>query len=106
MGARYIGDGANHMPLVHVDDVADLYARALDAPAGSVYIAAGADAPTMRSVASWFGDARSVTREEFGPFADAFALDQTLGSVRARAELGWAPRAFAAEALAEIGAAR
>jgi hypothetical protein len=34
---RIIGDGSNHWSLVHVDDVAELYALALDAPAGSVY---------------------------------------------------------------------
>jgi nucleoside-diphosphate-sugar epimerase len=100
MGARYIGDGSNRMPLVHVDDVADLYVRALAAPAGAVYIAAGPDAPTMREVASLFGTARSVTREEFGSFADAFALDQAFGSVRAREELGWEPRHLSGAAAA------
>jgi nucleoside-diphosphate-sugar epimerase len=100
MGARYIGAGSNRMPLVHVDDVADLYVRALAAPTGAVYIAAGPDAPAMREVASWFGPARSVTREEFGPFADAFALDQTFDSVRARTELGWEPRPLSGAAAA------
>ena len=33
--ARIIGDGANHWPLVHVEDIADLYVRALDAAPGS-----------------------------------------------------------------------
>jgi hypothetical protein len=54
----------------------------------------------MREVASWFGRARSVTHEEFGPFADAFALDQTFDSVRARAELGWEPRPLSGAAAA------
>jgi nucleoside-diphosphate-sugar epimerase len=107
MGARYIDSGSNHMPLVHVDDVASLYARAVEsAPPGSVYIAAGADAPTMREVASCFGDPVSVTRAEFGPFADAFALDQRFTSARARSELGWSARAFDAGALTEEAAAR
>jgi hypothetical protein len=30
-------------------------------------------------------------RHEFGPLADAFALDQRLSSARARRELNWAP---------------
>jgi hypothetical protein len=30
-------------------------------------------------------------REEMGPIADAFALDQQVTSVRARDELGWNP---------------
>ena len=79
------------MALVHVDDVADLYVRALGAAPGSIYIAAGADAPAMRDVASWFGDPVSVTADEFGPFADVFALDQRFDSTRAREELGWTP---------------
>lgn len=91
MGARYIGDGSNHMALVHVDDLAELYVRLVEAPASGVYIAAGAGAATMREVASWLGDARSVSLEEFGPFAGAFALDQRFSSTRAR-ELGWTPR--------------
>jgi nucleoside-diphosphate-sugar epimerase len=95
MGARYIGDGSNHMPLLHVDDLADLYVRALEAPAGAVYIAAGEGTPTMREVAESMGAARSVTLEEFGPFGEAFALDQRFTSRRARVELGWAPREFA-----------
>ena len=41
------------------------------------------------------GTASSVTigqaRQEFGPLADAFALDQRLTSARARRELHWAP---------------
>ena len=30
-------------------------------------------------------------RQEFGPLADAFALDQRLSAARARRELRWAP---------------
>jgi hypothetical protein len=30
-------------------------------------------------------------REQMGPIAEAFALDQQLTSSRAQAELGWAP---------------
>jgi nucleoside-diphosphate-sugar epimerase len=98
MGARYIGEGTNRMALVHVDDVADLYVRALAAPAGSMYIAAGPDAPAMREVAAWFGDPVSVTADEFGPFAEVFALDQRFESARAREELGWEPRGLAVQA--------
>ena len=89
--------------MVHVDDVAALYVAALSAPAGGVY--AGVDesqAPTMRKVAEAVsiaaghpGTACSITMEqalqEFGPLADAFALDQRLTAQRARRELNWAP---------------
>jgi nucleoside-diphosphate-sugar epimerase len=108
MAGVYVGEGANHMPLVHVDDVAELYVRAVESASPGVYIAAGPDAPAMRSVAEALAPgARSVTLDELrasiGPLADALALDQRLGSVRARAELGWSPRAFSPDGL---GAAR
>ena len=101
--AHYIGRGENRWAMVHVDDIAQLYVAALSAPAGSIY--AGVDdtqSPTMRQVAEAVsiaagrpGTASSITmrqaRHEFGPLADAFALDQRLSSARARRELNWAP---------------
>jgi nucleoside-diphosphate-sugar epimerase len=101
--AHYIGSGENRWAMVHVDDIAQLYLAALSAPAGSVY--AGVDdtqSPTMRQVAEAVsiaagqpGTASSITmgqaQHEFGPLADAFALDQRLSSARARRELNWAP---------------
>lgn len=38
-----IGDGSNHWALVHVDDLAELYVLALNAPAGSVYAGVGGE---------------------------------------------------------------
>jgi nucleoside-diphosphate-sugar epimerase len=101
--AHYIGSGENHWAVVHVDDIAELYVAALSAPAGSVY--AGVDdtqSPTMRQIAEALsiaagrpGTASSISvgqaRQEFGPLADAFALDQHLSAARARRDLGWAP---------------
>jgi nucleoside-diphosphate-sugar epimerase len=101
--AHYIGSGENRWAMVHVDDIAQLYVASLSAPAGSIY--AGVDdtqSPTMRQVAEAVsiaagqpGTASSITmgqaRHEFGPLADAFALDQRLSSARAHRELNWAP---------------
>ena len=101
--AHYIDSGENRWAMVHVDDVAELYVAALSAPAGSVY--AGVDdtqSPTMRQIAEAVsiaagrpGTASSITirraREEFGPLADAFALDQRMSAAHARRELNWAP---------------
>ncbi|HTK64075.1 MAG TPA: NAD-dependent epimerase/dehydratase family protein [Pseudonocardia sp.] len=99
----YIGDGANHWALVHIDDLASLYVAALSAPAGSVYLGVSGVNPTSRQVAEAAatgvgleGKAVSITlakaRERMGAIADAFALDQQLTPAKARAELGWAPR--------------
>ena len=95
---QYIGDGANHWPLVHRDDIADLYVRALSAPAGTRYIGVGPGEPTLREVVEALagGAAESISledaRDTMGPIADAFALDQRVSSERARTQLGWAPR--------------
>jgi len=101
---HYIGDGANHWSLVHVDDIAELYALALGASAGSVYAGVTETALTMAEVAEAAsraagcpGRTASVSLEqaqaEMGPMADAFALDQQVDSARARADLGWNPPA-------------
>jgi nucleoside-diphosphate-sugar epimerase len=99
---HYTGDGSNHWSLVHVEDIADLYVRALDAPAGSAFAGVGeyrltvADlVPAISQAAGCPGQAESVTLEqaqaELGPLADAFALDQQVSGDRARAQLGWQP---------------
>jgi nucleoside-diphosphate-sugar epimerase len=110
---RFIGDGTSHWALVHVDDIAGLYARALAAPAGAVYVGVGEPALTVGQIAGALSQAagcpgrtESITldeaRREMGPIADAFALDQQLSSARARAELGWPlPRR---DVLAELAA--
>ncbi|MFE3248403.1 NAD-dependent epimerase/dehydratase family protein [Streptomyces sp. NPDC059209] len=106
-----IGDGSNHWALVHVDDIADLFVLALNAPAGSVYTGVSdqnlplADiAQALSHAAGCPGTIESVTIEEavrrMGPIAEAFALDQQLTGARARRELGWAPTHL--DALAEL----
>ena len=98
----YIGDGSQHWALVHVDDLAKLYVAALRAAAGSVYAGVGGVNPTTKEIAEALShgaglDGRTVSltleeaREQMGPVADAFALDQQLTPARARAELGWEP---------------
>lgn len=97
-----IGDGANHWALVHVDDIAELYALALDATPGSVYLGVSdqnlplADiVQALTQAAGCPGRVETLTldeaRERMGPIAEAFALDQQLTGARARKELGWTP---------------
>ncbi|GGJ79148.1 NAD-dependent epimerase [Streptomyces camponoticapitis] len=97
-----IGDGSNHWAIVHVDDIAELYVLALNAPAGSVYIGAGGQNPLLADIAQALSQAAGcpgriepLTIEEavrrMGPIAEAFALDQRLSGDRARRELGWVP---------------
>jgi nucleoside-diphosphate-sugar epimerase len=102
--AAHIGDGANCLGTVHVDDLGELYALALEAAptTGAVYNAA-AGAVTMRAVAAAIetgsgGQARAAAvppeaaAEMWGGFpALLLGLDNVTSPVRARAELGWRP---------------
>ncbi|MGH9379958.1 MAG: SDR family oxidoreductase [Thermoanaerobaculia bacterium] len=98
-----IGDGSQRWPAVHVDDLADLYVRALEeAPAGTRLHAADGSAHTLREIAEAASHAAGVpgkvepwplesAREKLGAFADALALDQRMSADRARTLLGWQP---------------
>jgi nucleoside-diphosphate-sugar epimerase len=95
---RYVGDGAQRVNPVHVDDLADLYLLALAAPAGTVLHGAAETVSTraLAEVAAAAAGARAEpwpleeARAALGPFADALALDQQVSSEGARA-LGWRP---------------
>jgi len=103
--ARYVGNGENHWPTVHVEDLATLYLHALEkAPARSIYNAAENDAYRVREIAeaaSFGADAGGRTeswpleeaRKTLGPYADALVLDQQISSHKAKRELGWTPQA-------------
>jgi nucleoside-diphosphate-sugar epimerase len=109
--AQMIGEGKNHWPLVHRDDLAELYVRLVErAPAGSIFHATDASTHTLREIAEACSRAAGKgevsvlpldkARAQMGPFADALALDQKVSSEKARTELDWRPRHedFVAEA--------
>jgi nucleoside-diphosphate-sugar epimerase len=101
--AQYVGTGQNRWPLVHVDDLADLYALALEkAPPGTRLLAVTGRAHRVAQVAeaasrgagaggkteAWpLDEARKV----LGAYADALVLDQQASGQRARELLGWKP---------------
>jgi nucleoside-diphosphate-sugar epimerase len=101
---RYVGDGQNRWPFVHVEDLAQLYVLALDkSAAGSLYNAAHGPSYRVRETAeaaSIGGGAKGKTqalpldeaRKTMGAFADALVLDQQVSGEKAKKELGWSPR--------------
>ncbi len=103
--ARYVGTGENRWAMVHVEDLADVYVRALQkAPAGTLLHAA--DGPSYRvkeiaEAASLGAGAGGRTeswpleeaRKTLGAYADALVLDQQVSAERAKATLGWKPDA-------------
>jgi nucleoside-diphosphate-sugar epimerase len=102
--ARFVGDGTNHWPVVHVEDLARAYALALEkANPGDLYNVADETSFTVREMAqaASFGAGKSglVTpwpledaRKALGPFADALALDSRVSSRKIRTSLGWTTR--------------
>jgi len=101
--ARYVGTGENRWPLVHVDDLADLYRLALEkAPAGTLLLAvSGPSVPVKELAAAASRGAgaggRTVSwpleeaRATLGAYADALVLDQQASGRRAQELLGWRP---------------
>ncbi|MFC4911895.1 NAD-dependent epimerase/dehydratase family protein [Actinomadura gamaensis] len=101
---RVVADPAVRWPMVHVDDLADLYAAVLaDAPAGTVWHGVTEPAVPVGDLAGAAARAAGVTGEpsvwplekaaaELGePFAQALALDQSVSAGQARDRLGWRP---------------
>jgi nucleoside-diphosphate-sugar epimerase len=99
--ATFIGTGQNHVPLVHVDDLARLYLLVAEKRARGVFHGTDGTFPKVEEIASACsraagkgGVTKSITlevaRQQMGPFADAMVLDQRVISPRS-AELGWKP---------------
>lgn len=100
---RYVGDRTVTWPMVHVDDLADLFVAALHrAPAGLVLhgvdesavsvadlAGAAAIAAGVDGIEPWpLAEASAALGE---PFAEALALSQACSGGRARQLLGWSP---------------
>jgi nucleoside-diphosphate-sugar epimerase len=104
---QVIGDGTNRWSLVHVDDLAELYALALEnSPSGEAYNGS-VDSKTVHELA--LAAAASLggvpltfvplveARKGLGPFADALVLDQVVSHEKARHTLGWTPAGISIE---------
>jgi nucleoside-diphosphate-sugar epimerase len=101
---RIVGEGRNHWPLVHREDLADLYVRVVEqAPAGHVFNATDGSRLTVKTIAEVLSRAAGCggkvsstpleeARKNMGLFADALALDQQVSGVLAERLLGWEPK--------------
>jgi len=101
---RIIGEGHNHWSCVHIDDLADLYVRAITAPApGELFIACGGMPQPVEKIARAVakacgieGKVESITleaaRENRGLVADCHAMDLKAGSTKAARFFGWTVR--------------
>jgi nucleoside-diphosphate-sugar epimerase len=101
--ARYVGTGDTRWPFVHVDDLAELYALALEkAPPGTLLLGVAGPSYRVREVAEAASRAAGAggktvgwpleeARRSLGPYADALVLDQQASGKRAEKLLGWRP---------------
>ncbi len=104
--AKHYGPGENVWSNVHLDDLVDLYVRVLEnAPAGAFYFAENGE-NSMREACvaishmlGFAGTTEAMTLEEAtaewgeGPTQDTMGSNSRVRAVRARKELGWAPKA-------------
>lgn len=101
---RVVGDGENHWSNVHVEDLADLYVRAVTQPAaGELFIACGGMPQTVNKIARAVAKACGLegkvetipveaARAQLGPIADCLAMDCKAGSTKAARYFGWTVR--------------
>ena len=87
----YIGDGSNRWPLVHREDVAEVYRLVVETGARGVFHAVTEVRRARDVFPSISGTPIEEARKKLGGFADALALDQNVRAPRALA-LGWKPR--------------
>lgn len=98
--ATYIGDGANAWYPVHVDDLADLYVRAIEHPVAGVVNAVGSVPFTFRELAEAIGELTGtpsisvpleVAEAQMGPAVRTLTTSTHLLATKARATYGWDP---------------
>jgi len=99
-----VGDGENYWSNVHVDDLADLYRRALENPAsGELFIACAGMPQPVKRIAHAVAQAAGIdgkvafipveqARATMGLLADGLALDCRAGSTKAVRFFGWPPK--------------
>jgi nucleoside-diphosphate-sugar epimerase len=104
-----VGDGRNHWPAVHVDDLATAYLSALEQAAagdarvtGRIFNVVAEDGAAVAEMGDAIRTSVGAARVEFWPlddarkslglFADALALDQTVSGEHARQVLAWKPQ--------------
>ena len=103
-GARIVGEGANRWAMIHRDDLAEFYVRAVESrAAGEVFNATDRSRNSVRECASAASRAAGANgkvlptsiadaTKTYGPMATCLALDQHIDSSKAVRMLGWQPR--------------
>ncbi len=98
--ATYIGEGSTVWYPIHVDDLADLYLRALSTPAPGAFNASG-DVPfSFKELAEAIGSVTgapvvsvpfAVAEQKMGPGVRLMTTSSRLPTAKARSTFGWKP---------------
>ena len=109
----YIDNPSNHMPFVQADDLADLYAKALEHRGNGLLLnAAGLKSAAIEEIGKRVAErcnlpykARTISEKEaekiHGTWAAGYARPQRMESGRARDLLGWEPKITSLDALVD-----
>lgn len=116
---RIVGDLDVHWPMVHIEDLADLYVRVLtQAPARTIWHGVAEPAVAIRDLVAEAGRVAGVSgdvqvwpvedaAQDLGKqFAEALALNQSVSAENARTRLEWAPRQLSAVDDLRVGSYR
>ncbi|MFJ9365129.1 NAD-dependent epimerase/dehydratase family protein [Nocardia sp. NPDC101769] len=114
-----VADSTVVWPTVHVDDLADLFVKVVEAaPAGTIWHAITEPAVSVLDLATAAAQAAGVSGDPViwplteaeaalgAPFAEALALSQSITGKGARTDLGWNPQGPSATADLSAGSYR
>ena len=102
--AEIVGDGAQRWSMIHLDDLADLYVRAVESGrGGEVFNATDRSRSTVLACAQAASRAAGAegrvvktsiadAAKKLGAFAECLGFDQHIDSSKAVRLLGWQPR--------------
>ncbi len=99
---HYAGNGAQHWGVIHRDDVAEAYLRALErATGGERYLLSDGSQLTVREIAEAIAKVtgaqarprdQAEVLKQLGLFGRALLTSQKIDASKARRELGWTPK--------------
>jgi len=99
-----VGDGKNRWALVDLNDLADLYVRAVEQKATGVLHGIDDTHVPLNDCARALSSKIEHTepdRQKLGAFADALLVDQVIASEKTRKKLGWSPKRTFVNSIAE-----
>jgi nucleoside-diphosphate-sugar epimerase len=100
---QFVGTGDNHWALVHVEDLAHCYVKAIEqSPGGMVFNVVDECSLSLREIARLASQAAGISgriqgqsleaaRQQIGLLADGLVLDQQLSNTHVRQILNWQP---------------